>query len=408
MPVGFKATYNGRETEIDDLLIKREFFGDGGLFACGYNVSGAVGDGTTTNRSSFVSTAAGAGLNWKQVSGGSAVAAIKSDGTLWTWGYNGSGHLGTGNQTNRSSPGTTAGGGVDWKQVSMGSDQYYGIGQAAAVKTDGTLWTWGNNTRGQLGTGNTTSRSSPGTTVGGGTNWKQVSVGVHGAVSSNMAAVKTDGTLWTWGSNNSRSLGAGTSDAATSRSSPGTVAGGGTNWSQVSCGRQYMGAVKTDGTLWMWGLGGAGRLGNDQYADRSSPGTTSGGGTNWKQVSCGYSSTAAIKFDGTLWTWGSRSNGQLGDGYTTTSKLSPEGIAGGGTNWKQVSSRTNFMAAVKTDGTLWTWGRNTNGNLGVGNSTSTASPVTPVGFAGTSFKSVAEGVSDINRLTLFAITDLTI
>jgi alpha-tubulin suppressor-like RCC1 family protein len=403
VPIGFKATYNGRETEIDDLLIKREFFGDGGLFACGYNTSGAVGDGTTTQRTSFVSTAAGAGLNWKQVSGGSAVAAIKSDGTLWTWGYNGTGHLGDNTTTNRSSPGTTSGGGVNWKQVSMGSNQYYSFGQAAAVKTDGTLWTWGYNISGQLGTGDTTSRSSPGTTVGGGTNWKQVSCGY--GLTSNMAAVKTDGTLWTWGAGTNGALGTGNT---TSISSPGTTAGGGTNWLQVSCGRQYMAAVKTDGTLWSWGWGNSGRLGNDLSSDRSSPGTTSGGGTNWKQVSCGYNSTAAIKFDGTLWTWGSRANGQLGDGYTTTSKLSPEGISGGGTNWKQVSSRTNFMAAVKTDGTLWTWGRNTNGNLGVGNTTSTASPVTPVGFAGTSFKSVAEGTSDINRITLFAITELTI
>ena len=405
MPIGFKATYNGRETEIDDLLIKREFFGDGGLFACGYNSTGAVGDGTTTVRSSLVSTAAGAGLNWKQVSGGPTAAAIKSDGTLWTWGYNSYGQLGDGTQTNRSSPGTTAGGGVNWKQVSMGSDQYYSIGQAAAVKTDGTLWTWGYNISGQLGTGDTYSRSSPGTTAGGGTNWKQVSCGMGTTgTSTSMAAVKTDGTLWTWGAGSTGALGTGNT---TSISSPGTVAGGGTNWSQVSCGQQYMGAVKTDGTLWMWGRGNAGRLGDETITDRSSPVTTSGGGTNWKQVSCGLAATAAIKFDGTLWTWGGRANGALGDGYTSGSVLSPGLTSGAGTNWKQVSSRSNFMAAVKTDGTLWTWGRNTNGNLGTGNTTSTASPVTPVG-GGTNFKSVSEGLSDINRLNLFVITDLTI
>ena len=109
--------------------------------------------------------------------------------TLYTWGFNSSGQLGDNSTVSRSSPGTTAGGGNNWCQTSLS-----GV-HAAAIKTDGTLWTWGSNSVGQLGDNSTVSRSSPGTTAGGGTTWCQVSG------SSHTAAVKTDGTLWTWGFN---------------------------------------------------------------------------------------------------------------------------------------------------------------------------------------------------------------
>jgi alpha-tubulin suppressor-like RCC1 family protein len=403
MPIGFKATYNGRSTEIDDLLIKREFFSDGGLYTWGDNYAyGQLGTNNTTNRSSPGSTAAGLGLNWKDMEAcNRSSAAIKSDGTLWTWGHNTKGELGTGNTTSRSSPGTTAGGGTNWKQVSI-SQQYTGI-STAAIKTDGTLWTWGANDGAQLGTDNYTSRSSPGTTVGGGTNWKQVSCGlIH------MAAIKTDGTLWTWGFNSSGVLGTGD---LTQRSSPGTTVGGGTNWKQVSSGENRMAAVKTDGTLWTWGSNTQGQLGEGTTTARSSPGTTAGGGTNWKEVTAGRASMA-IKTDGTLWTWGWDNYGILGIGSgSRTDRSSPGTTSGGGTNWKSVGrSMTNGYncgAAIKTDGTLWTWGFNQNGGLGRGTTNDafaggSASPGTVVGGV-TTWKQVAVGVQH-----MMGIVDMTI
>jgi alpha-tubulin suppressor-like RCC1 family protein len=334
------------------------------LYTWGSNGSGQLGDGTTTSRSSPVTTA-GAGTNWKQVATvATHTAAIKTDGTLWTWGNNGSGRVGDGTTTDRSSPVTTAGGGTNWKEVSVGG----GInGFDAAIKTDGTLWTWGNNTNGRLGDGTTTPRSSPGTTAGGGSNWKQVSAGA-----THIGAIKTDGTLWTWGNNGSGRVGDGTT---TDRSSPVTTAGGGTNWKQVSFGRQFSSAIKTDGTLWTWGDNSYGALGDGTTLDKSSPVTTAGGGTNWKQVysAAGGDHMAAIKTDGTLWTWGNNGSGRLGDG-TTTNKSSPVTTVGGGTNWKQVSAGDTHIAAIKTDGTLWTWGGNTYGQLGNGTTTSISSP----------------------------------
>ena len=206
----------------------------------------------------------------------------------------------------------------------------------------GNLWGWGTNTNGQLGINNTTSpKCTPVTTFAGGTNWKQVSCGQF-----HTAAIKTDGTLWMWGNDNSGQLGIN----ASSRSTPVTTFAGGTNWKQVSCGSgAFAAAIKTDGTLWTWGLNTNGQLGTNDTNTRTTPVTTFAGGTNWKQVACGNGLTAAIKIDGTLWIWGQNTNGQLGNN-TVTQRNTPVTTFVGGTNWKQVACGTLNTAAV-TSGT---------------------------------------------------------
>ena len=333
------------------------------VWTWGNNRAYQLGDSTTINRSSPVTTIGG-GTNWEQVAPSFYfAAAIKTDGTLWTWGTSTEGALGAGANTERSSPGTTAGGGTNWSQVSVG------LTATGAIKTDGTLWMWGGNNK-LLGTGDTLSRTSPVTTAGGGTNWKQISVNMNHA-----SAIKTDGTLWTWGANWYGILGEGTQ---TSRLSPGTTAGGGTDWSQVSCGRYHTAAVKTDGTLWTWGNNSTGQLGDDTTIDRSSPGTTAGGGSNWKQVDLGNQHTTAIKTDGTLWAWGDNIYGTIGDG-TTTNRSSPVTTASAGTDWLQVSAGANHSAAMKTNGTIWTWGNNIYGQLGDGTTNNQSSPTAVLG-----------------------------
>ena len=191
---------------------------------------------------------------------------------LWTWGFGTDGQLGTNTTISISTPVTTSAGGTNWKQVSSG-----GV-HCAAIKTDGTLWTWGRGTSGELGTNTTTNKSTPVTTFAGGTNWKQVSSGYT------CAAIKTDGTLWTWGFGSSGEVGTNTT---TNKSTPVTTFAGGTNWKQVSNGGYHCAAIKTDGTLWTWGLGTDGQLGTNTTTDKSTPVTTFAGGTNWKQVGGG-------------------------------------------------------------------------------------------------------------------------
>ena len=349
------------------------------LWLWGYNASGQLGDNSITHRSSPVQTVSG-GTNWKLVGGGGYrhTAAIKTDGTLWLWGHNQFGALGDNTQTHRSSPVQTVSGGTNWKQVAGGG--YH----TAAIKTDGTLWTWGWNDFGQLGDNSITNKSSPVQTVSGGTNWKQVSGGyLH------TAAIKTDGTLWTWGRNYYYgSLG---NNTRTDRSSPVQTVSGGTNWKLVAGGGYHTAAIKTDGTLWLWGYNNNGQLGDNSITGTSSPIQTVSAGTNWKQVSCGYLNTAAIKTDGTLWTWGFNAQGQLGDN-TPDWRSSPVQTVSGGTNWKQVAGGGYITAAIKTDGTLWLWGTNGVGELGDNTRTNRSSPVQTVS-AGTNWKQVAGGGS---------------
>jgi alpha-tubulin suppressor-like RCC1 family protein len=362
---------------------------DGTLWTWGQGLSGRLGNGVTTgNRSTPVTTFAG-GTNWKQVSGGSAhTAAIKTDGTLWTWGQGLNGQLGTAVTTSSiSTPVTTFSGGTDWKQVSSGGNH------TAAIKTDGTLWIWGTGYSGQLGTNDVTDRTTPVTTFAGGTNWKQVSGG-----STHTAAIKTDGTLWTWGQGGNGQLGK--FAFGTNKLTPITTFAGGTNWADtattepdelytLSAGTSHTAAIKTDGTLWTWGGGSSGRLGNAVTTSVSTPVTTFAGGTNWKQVSSGEGHTAAIKTDGTLWTWGLGNNGRLGNAATTGDISTPVTTFAGGTNWKQVSSGGNHTAAIKTDGTLWTWGFGNNGRLGNGVTTGNISTPVTTFAGGTNWKQVS-------------------
>ena len=378
MPVFYNYTEGGIVYSFDDVFVPADAFREGNLWTWGDDYYGQLGNNTSaTQRSIPVTTFAG-GTNWKQVAGGyNHTAAIKTDGTLWTWGSNSNGQLGDNTTTQRSIPVTTLAGGTNWKQVSAGG--YH----TAAIKTNGTLWTWGYNYYGQTSSSNFIDLT-PVTGTAGGTNWKQVAAGRY-----HTAAIKTDGTLWSWGSGEygERGNNVGTGGG----NIPVTTFAGGTNWKQVACGGYITAAIKTDGTLWTWGRNGYGQLGDNTTTQRNTPVTTFAGGTNWKQVTGGGYHTTAIKTDGTLWTWGLNDFGQLGDNTSFTTRYTPVTTFAGGTNWKQVASGKRVTAAIKTDGTLWTWGLNVfYGQLGDNTTITRSIPVTT--FAGgTNWKQVANG-----------------
>jgi alpha-tubulin suppressor-like RCC1 family protein len=383
MPTFYNFTEDGVVRSFDDVFIPADVFRNGNLFTWGYNYDSQLGVNDTTSRSTPVTTISG-GTNWKQISCSgyhfnffNHTAAIKTDGTLWVWGNNSTVQLGTNDTIRKSTPVTTFAGGTNWKQVSCGPFH------TAAIKTDGTLWVWGNNNTVQLGTNDTIKKSTPVTTFAGGTNWKQVSTAYGYCI-----AIKTDGTLWSWGDN---SLGQLAINDTTRRSTPVTTFAGGNNWTQVSAGFRHAAAVKTDGTLWTWGYNNTGQLAiNTTTGNRSTPVTTFAGGTNWKQVACGSNSSGAIKTDGTLWVWGIGFNSGLGVA-DATNRSTPVTTFAGGTNWKQVSVGHHRMGAIKTDGTLWMWGSGNDGATGIfSSSPARSTPVTT--FAGrTDWKQVSCG-----------------
>ena len=330
-----------------------------GLFTWGNNSNGQLGLGNTTYRSS--PNQVGALTTWSKIAGGGAgggthTIAVKTDGTLWTWGMNGSGQLGIGGATSYSSP-KQVGALTTWSKIAAGR------AYTVSVKTDGTLWTWGDNNVGQLGLGNITNYSSP-KQVGALTTWLAISGGGY----SHTIAVKTDGTLWTWGRNTEGQLGLGNT---TGRSSPVQV-GALTTWSTVAAGYAHTIAVKTDGTLWTWGRNDRGQLGLGDTTYKSSPNQV-GSLTTWSKVSAGAHHSISVKTDGTLWTWGRNNDGQSGLGNTTYYS-SPKQV-GALTTWSLVEGSGNDRnLAIKTDGTLWAWGRNGSGQLGLGNTTNYSSP----------------------------------
>lgn len=290
-------------------------------------------------------------------------------GQLWLCGLGTQGASGDNTATSKSSPVQTIAGGNDWVSVSAG---LFLLGQIrAGIKTDGTLWIWGTATNGGLGNGYSSgNKSSPVQTITGGNNWSQVSCGYQSS-----AAIKTDGTLWIWGRNNRGQLG---DNSITYKSSPIQTICRGNNWKYVSCGSNYAAAIKTDGTLWMWGDNTSGQLGNNTVIHRSSPVQTVAGGNNWATVRCVGSITAALKKDGTLWCWGLNTDGSLGDN-TTVNRSSPVQTIAFGTDW--ILADCQF--GLKKDGTLWGWGTNTQGQLGDNTTIHRSSPVQVYGSANT-------------------------
>src|SRR3989344_3656298 len=290
--------------------------------------------------------------------------------TLWTWGRNNYGQLGLGDVIHRSSP-VQVGALATWSEIAGGSSH------SVATKTDGTLWIWGQNHYGQLGLGNqgetyNTSRSSP-VQVGALATWSQIAGG-----SSHSVATKTDGTLWSWGGNSTGYLGLGDTVYRSLPVQVGTLA----TWSAISAGSQFSLTLKTDGTLWAWGRNElCGQLGLGDIARRSSP-TQVGTLATWSQLAVGRYHSLALKTDGTLWGWGQNKYGQLGLGDASTGypsyikkyRSSPVQV-GTLSTWSQIAGGHHHSVAIKTDGTLWSWGRHDFGQLGLGDIINRSSPV---------------------------------
>lgn len=386
---------------------------DGTLWAWGWNDTGNLAFNDTTNRST--PTQIGLSSNWSEI--GSQILgtfAIKTDGTLWSCGYNGQGQLGLGDTTDRSSL-VQVGSDTNWSKV------YCGYQHVIAVKTNGTLWGWGNNVQGQLGLSDTDNRSSP-TQIGNSSNWSKISCGYW-----NSNAINSSTSLFAWGGNGSGQLGI---SNTTNRSTPTQVGvndqvysasvddtntwiidgdknlwesgannnnatfnskisksssfiqiGSLTSWSDVFGSKggvsgTFAYAIKNDGTLWGWGkidawMGDLGNLGSS--VERYSP-IQIGTDSNWSKLTLKNATAIGIKTDGSLWSWGENQLGELGQNATTLSIYTPRQV-GALTDWSKVSLGGYHAAAVKTDGTLWTWGSNSFGQGGRAIGGPTRSPI---------------------------------
>jgi alpha-tubulin suppressor-like RCC1 family protein len=300
-------------------------------YAWGLNLDGRLGDGTTTNRSSPV-TVVGGITTWSQVSAGTHTLGLTSAGILYAWGRGIGGTLGNNAATARSSPVTVVGGITTWTQVSTG--RYSSVGITSA----GIAYAWGYGSGGRLGDNTTTNKSSPVTVVGGITTWSQVSAGAAWGLGRTSAGI-----AYAWGRNDHGQLG---DNTGTSKSSPVTVVGGITTWSQVFAARYHGLGITSGGVAYAWGQAGSGQLGNNATTARSSPVTVVGGVTNWSKLAGGSTHSLGITSAGIAYAWGAAGEGRLGDN-TTTGRSSPVTIFGGLTGWTSVSGGTAHSVGLR-------------------------------------------------------------
>ena len=301
---------------------------DGSLWTWGNNQYGQLGDGTTQYRDIPVKVMD----DVVDVSISNAdcfvhTTAIKSDGSLWAWGDNGSGQLGDGTREDKYTP-----------VKIMDNVVAVSIGEAytVAIKSDGSLWTWG------IVKGIDKLQLTPIKIMD---NVIAVSAGWY-----HTAVIKGDASLWAWGGNSYGQIGDGTyDDKYTSVEIMDDVV-------SVSAGESHTAAIKNDGSLWIWGNNKAGQLGDNVTESKNSPVKVM---DNVSDVSCGGYSTVVMKNDGSVWEWGGS--------YPSAVKVMDNAVS--------ISKGDNYTMVVKKDGSLWAWGFNANGQLGDGTTEDRYSPV---------------------------------
>lgn len=313
---------------------------------------------------------------------------IKMDGTLWGWGLNGN-LLGlNGNMANQNLP-IQIGTANDWATVSAGNVH------TLAVKTNGTLWSWGNGQFGQLGNGIFNSATWTVTQVGTANDWLTVSAGNIFSL-----AIKTNGTLWSWGLNNLGQLGI---SNLIDQNLPVQV-GTASNWLKIDAGNQHSLAIDTTGFVYAWGDNTFGQFGNGTNTSSSTPIMVSSS-NNWAEVSAGFDHSMALDTSGILFTFGNNTNGQLCDGTNTASNtMTPISFSNAGlvTQYIVISAGNSFSLAIKNDNTLWSGGYNTSGQLGLGNNTA----VNTLNQVGTNNTWFAISAGDVHSLAMETTTSL--
>lgn len=335
---------------------------DGTLWAWGTNGDGQCGQGNFLGGTS-APTQIGIENNWIHISAGNKCSyAIKNDGTLWAWGINNFGQLGVGTTTKRNTP-TQIGTNNDWQKVISGKGSH-----VLAIKTNGTLWAWGQNNQGQLGIGTSSTMETIPVQVGNENNWLNASIG-----STHSILIKSNGTIWSCGLGNDGALGIGSNVLAFAPTQIGTQ----NNWIKISSGSNFSGAINNENKLFMWGDNSFGQLGIGDYIDRNIP-TQVNNDNNWDEIVLGYFHSVALKSNRTVLSWGYHFNCQLGNG-------SPCGTPGVNinlpqqinidTDWDKIFTGYVHSFSTKTNGDLWTWGFNGGYQLGNNSSVSSNAPI---------------------------------
>jgi alpha-tubulin suppressor-like RCC1 family protein len=288
-------------------------------------------------------------INFTQISCGFYFnLAICSNGYLWSWGDNTYGQLGLGPSVEIQNYPRKVTQSNDWAAVSAG---YY---HSLAIKKDGTLWAWGRNSDGQTGLNKLGGSIYFPERVGALNDWKSISAGQKHSL-----AIRQNNTLWAWGTNLDGRTGR---DRHTGSTITPTIIESSQDWSSVSAGRDHSLAIKTDGTLWAWGRNNQYQLGNENTNDLKIA-TQIGTDTDWLSVSAGSQFSVALKNNSAIYSWGDNSRAKTGRGTRFGNVKKPEKV-GSDNNWKAVVAGFEHCLALKNDNSVWGWGSNNSEQVG--------------------------------------------
>jgi len=273
---------------------------------------------------------------------------------LFSWGENEEGALGDGSKKDRKVPIVQV---ADFKILNAKDAFSAGEEFSVAIDTNGHVWTWGRNSSAELGIDNLSRSLIPVRAETNETIYTSVSAGKDHVLGI------TNGKIFAWGSNTKGQLGDG---RLRDQKVPVQESSNSADWESISAGAKFSAAIKTDGTLWSWGTNDFGQLGDGAQGTKLSPEQESRGDTDWRSVCTGKNHTIALKDNGTLWAWGDNSLSQLGNG-TNTQSSDPIAVTTVNTDWIEISCGGNHTLALRDDGTditLWAWGNNSFGQLG--------------------------------------------
>ena len=329
---------------------------DGRVWSWGYNSSGELGDGTTETKTSPVPVAVIAGMaKFVRIDTGRYFSlGLDEVGVLWAWGWNGKHQISKNATDHYSLP-------VKIELPAPVAQFACGDGHALVVDRNGKMWAWGDNYFGQLGAGHASA-------ISGMFEIPKPS-GMSGIVSlaasaSSSYAIDAAGKTWSWGYNNYGQLGDGSN---ITRYSPVAV-----NLStsipavkSISTGDDHVVATARNGTIWTWGSGSLGQLGSGNTSPSFSPYLITTGLSLANFSGAGRNHSLAVSQSGSVWCWGSNNSGKLGNSSTSDSYVPFQTT--NVTDWSgiiQVVGGENHSCALKSDGSVWTWGDNGYGQLG--------------------------------------------
>jgi alpha-tubulin suppressor-like RCC1 family protein len=326
---------------------------NGRAWAWGVNGNGQLGNNTVISQRTPVSVLGAVKTFCKVSVGGFHSLAIDKNGRLWAWGNNSNGQLGTNTSANSAlTPVSVLGAIKTFCHIAGGNSQ------SIAIDKNGQAWGWGFNGSGQTGDGSATDRLTPVSVAGQKKTFCKIASG-NGVTLS----IDNYGRLWAWGFNGNAQIGDG---STIPKRTPTRVCNTRT-FCEVTGANTHVLAIEKNGQVWAWGTNTSGQLANNYIASVLTPVSVAGAVKTFCQINAQVTHSVALDKNGKIWTWGRNDSGQLGIGSTIDYVNTPMSLYGNKTFCKINNKLGTHSAAIDYQGKVWSWGLNANNQLGTNN-----------------------------------------